>query len=496
MLVIMTDQHRVDTIGALIKGEATGVHTPNIDRLAAEGFAFTEAVTPTPICTPARASLLTGSAPFRHKVLANHEWNIGYSTELSPGAWTYTQELRDAGYNVGLVGKFHVGEENGPEAFGIDDDSFVGAINPVSDPRYVAWLEENGYPPVRVTDPVQGELPGGRPGHVLAARLQQPVEATFERFLTELSLSRLRSYAEDWRAEEKPFCLHVHYFGPHLPYFLPDEFFDLIDPSDVELPGSFAETFANKPQVQKNYSTYWSADSFEAEQWRKIIAIYRGYVAMIDHEVGLLLEELDRQGLREETSIFFTADHGEFTGAHRLNDKGPAAYDDILNIPLLVHVPEVSHSGQSDAFVSLIDIPATILDLAGLDSAKVVDGRSLLDLEWGANTEAWREDIICEFHGHHFPLQQRTLITRGYKLVVSPESISELYDRGNDPDELVNLYDHPGYEHIRKEMATRLYHLLHERGDKAFARWMLAVTDFDVPMTGISQSDYDAVAGV
>src|SRR5699024_9608192 len=146
-------------------------------------------------------------------------------------------------------------------------------------------------------------------------------------------------------------------------YFLPDEFFDLIDPSDVELPGSFAETFANKPQVQKNYSTYWSADSFEAEQWRKIIAIYRGYVAMIDHEVGLLLEELDRQGLREETSIFFTADHGEFTGAHRLNDKGPAAYDDILNIPLLVHVPEVSHSGQSDAFVSLIDIPATILDL-------------------------------------------------------------------------------------------------------------------------------------
>src|SRR5699024_12547718 len=146
-----------------IKGEATGVHTPNIDRLAAEGFAFTEAGPPTPIATPARASLLAGRAPLRHKVLANHEWNIGYSTELSPGAWTYTQELRDAGYNVGLVGKFHVGEDNGPEAFGIDDDSFVGAINPVSDPRHVAWLAANGDPPARGTDPVQGEPPCGRP---------------------------------------------------------------------------------------------------------------------------------------------------------------------------------------------------------------------------------------------------------------------------------------------------------------------------------------------
>src|SRR5699024_11951221 len=103
------------------------------------------------------------------------------------------------------------------------------------------------------------------------------------------------------------------------------------------VPCTCAETIATNPQVQKNSCTYWSADSFEAEQWRKIIAIYRGYVAMIDHEVGLLLEELDRQGLREETSIFFTADHGEVTGAHRLNDKGPAAYHDILTIPLLDH---------------------------------------------------------------------------------------------------------------------------------------------------------------
>lgn len=491
VLVIMTDQHRIDTIAALIGGDAKGVSTPNIDRLAREGFAFTQAVTPTAICTPARTSLLTGAAPFRHKVLANHEWNIGYTTELDPDSWTYTQALRDAGYNVGLVGKFHVGKLNPPDVFGMDDDSFPGATNPLSHPRYSAWLEENGLPPAIYLDEVRGQLPGGRQGHLLAARLQQPLEATFERFLTEISVGKLRQYAQDLETDGTPFCLHVHYFGPHLPYIIPDAWYDLIDPDDVELPGSFAETFDGKPPVQRNYSTYWSTDSFDRDQWRKLIAVYRGYVAMIDHEVGVLLDELASLGISEDTSVFFTADHGEFTGGHRLNDKGPAAYDDILRVPLLAHIPGVSHDGQSDAFVSLLDIPATILELAGVEAGAVMDGRSFLDLTADRQDgDPWREDIVCEFHGHHFPLQQRILITRDYKLVVSPESVNELYDRSADPHELVNIYSVPLYRDVRERLAKRLHALLIDRGDRAFANWMLATTEFDVPMADLSRADH------
>src|SRR5699024_259853 len=117
VLVIMTDQHRVDTIGCLGSDCAS---TTNLDRLGQEGFAFTHAFTPTAICTPARASLLTGKHPITHQVLANPEWNIAYSTALDPSAWTYTQALRDHGYNVGLVGKYHVGP-NLPDRFGMDD---------------------------------------------------------------------------------------------------------------------------------------------------------------------------------------------------------------------------------------------------------------------------------------------------------------------------------------------------------------------------------------
>lgn len=411
-LVIMTDQHRVDTIGCLGNPRA---RTPHLDALGAEGFAFTHAFTPTAICTPARASLLTGKHPVRHQVLANPEWNIAYSTALPTTAWTYTQCLRDHGYNVGLVGKYHVGT-NLPDAFGMDDDSFWGAENPVADPRYVAWLEENGHPPVVAHDLWRGTLPGDREGHLIAARLRQGEEATFERFLADRAIERLRQYAEDWRRDGTPFSLDVHFFGPHLPYFLPDEWFDLIDPDLVTLPESFGDILVGKPPVQQNYATYWSTSSFSPEQWKKLIAVYWGYVAMIDHEIGRIM-----------------------------------------------------------------------------DAACELDGRSIVDLTRGEEVEDWREDIVCEFHGHHFPLQQRMLRSRDFKLVVSPESINELYDLRSDPSEMTNVHDAPIYDGVRQELAIRLHTRLRERGDHSFAKWMAAMTDFEVPLVNTARSDLDEV---
>lgn len=489
-LVILTDQHRVDTIGALGNPNA---QTPNIDALAEEGFAFTNAFTPTAICTPARASLLTGKAPFKHRVTANHEWNIAYTSDITPDFWSYTQELRDNGYNVGIVGKFHAGETHLPDEFGMDDDSFIGAINPVNNERYQQWLKDNNYPPVKVTDEIRGTLPGNRPGHVIAGRLQQPVEATFERFMTEIALERLRQYAADFKQTGKPFSLDVHYFGPHLPYMIPDEYFDLIDPDCVELPPSFGDSLIGKPPIQDNYATYWSTSSFSPDEWRKLIAIYWGYVTMIDHEIGILRQELRNLGLDDQTAIYFSADHGEFTGAHRLNDKGPMMYDDIYNIPMLVRIPGVSHHGQNDSFVSLLDIPATIMDLAHLDVSKVEDGRSFVDLTRGKDVPDWRKDIVLEFHGHHFPLQQRGLRTKEFKLVINPESVNELYDLRTDPYEINNVYTSPIYDKIRFDLCKELHRQLVERGDGVFAKWMAAMTDFDVPLGNTANSDFDDV---
>ena len=485
VLVIMTDQHRVDTIGCLGNPHA---RTPVIDRMGREGFAFTNAFTPTAICTPARASLLTGKRPGKHQVLANPEWNIAYRVSIPEGTWTYTQELRDAGYNVGIVGKYHCGH-NLPGKFGADDDTFWGAENPVANEEYVAWLDERGLPPVRAHGLWRGELPGGRDGHVLAARLDQPEEATFERFLADRAITRLRQYAADWKEARRPFCLDVHFFGPHLPYFLPDEWFDLIDPAEVALPESFGDTLIGKPPIQLNYAAYWSTSSFTNEQWKKLIAVYWGYVAMIDFEIGRIMDAARELGVLDDTAVFFCADHGEFTGAHRLNDKGPMMYD----IPFIARIPGVSTVGVSDDFVSLIDLPATVLDVARLDTSLVEDGRSIVDLTRGGAVEGWRQDIVCEFHGHHFPLQQRMLRTRDFKLVINPESVNELYDLRRDPAEMTNVYASPVYDEVRRELATNLYRQLRERGDHSFAKWMAAMTDFDVPLANTARSDLDGV---
>ncbi|WP_067783305.1 sulfatase-like hydrolase/transferase [Actinomyces vulturis] len=489
VLVLMTDQHRIDTIGCLGQEHA---HTPNLDQMGYNGFAFNHAFTPTAICTPARASLLTGKTPLKHQVLANPEWNIAYQTEIPLDAWTYTQELRNNGYNVGLVGKYHCGA-NLPDCFGMDDDSYWGAENPVANEKYVAWLKENDLPPVAAHDFWRGTLPGARPGHIIAARLKQPEEATFERFIADRAIEQLKNYAKDWKDSGKPFSLDVHFFGPHLPYFLPDEWFDLIDPETVELPPSFGDTLLGKPPVQLNYATYWSTSSFTTEEWKKLIAVYRGYVAMIDYEIGRILDAARDLGILDDTAVFFTADHGEFTGAHRMNDKGPAMYDDIYRIPFIAQIPGVSTVGESDAFVSLIDLPATIMEIAGLDPALVEDGRSIVDLTRGDEVPGWREDMVCEFHGHHFPLQQRMLRTRDFKLVMNHESINELYDLRNDPYEMTNVYEAPVYDEIRKYLVHRLYEQLRERGDHSFAKWMAACTDCDIPLSNTARSDWDEV---
>ncbi len=490
VLFLMTDQHRADTLGAYGNHLAA---TPMLDELARTGTRFDRWYTPTAICTPARASLLTGQAPFRHRVLANHERNVGYLEDLAEGTFTFVEALRSRGYNTGLVGKWHAGTEKDAAAFGFDGPDLPGWHNPVDHPDYLKYLADNGLPPYEISDRVRGTLPNGGPGNLLAARLHQPVEATFEHYLATRTIELLERYADDYRSGARPFFLELSFFGPHLPYVVPHEYFDLVDPADVQLPRSIAETFAGKPPVQANYSAHWTFDTMPIETTRKLIAVYWGYVAMIDREIGRVMDALQRLGLTEDTAVFFTSDHGEFTGSHRLHDKGPAMYEDIYRTAGLLRVPGGPGGQVRTEFVSLLDCTATILELAGIDPAPAVDSRSLLPLARGEDVP-WAEDIVCEFHGHHFPYPQRMLRTDRYKLVVNPDSTNELYDLATDPDELSNVYAHPETIPVRRRMMRRLYQVLRERGDN-FYHWMTTMydvgeVDHDPTQSGLDETTY------
>lgn len=487
VVVLMTDQHRVDTLGCY--GNRV-CQTPALDALAAQGARFDSCFTPTAICTPARATMLTGVLPFRHALLANYERNVGYREELDGRYPPFSHYLSEAGYRLGHLGKWHIGREKGPADFGFEGTHYPGWANPVRHPDYQRYLADRGLPPFHLRSEVRGTFPNGEPGNLLAGVLDQPVEATFEYFLAERAIETLRSYAHGYRDRGQPFFLACNWFGPHLPYCLPEEYYHRYRPEDVALPASVAETFAGKPLVQRHYSSHWSFDSFTLEEWRKLVAVYWGYVSLIDEQVGRILRVLEECELTADTAVLFTADHGEFTGAHRLHDKGPAMYDDIYRVPLLLRAPGWTGGRVEPRFVTLTDLTPTILDLAGVSVPPHFDGRSLLPLATGGDTSDWPDHVTAEFHGHHFPYPQRMIRTERYKLVVNPADRNELYDLRADPHELHNRYRHPELAEVRRDLLRRLYEVLRERGDN-FYHWMTSMFEIGAKTYDTSLSELD-----
>ena len=482
ILFLITDQQRVDSLGCY--GNPI-CRTPNVDGLAARGVRFDQAYTPTAICTPTRASLVTGVLPFEHKLLANFERNVGYITELPDDTDSFAYHLRDVGYNVGTVGKWHIGAARGPDAFGFDGLHYPGWGQPVQHPDYLAYLDAHGYPHFAVRDEIRGVFPNGQPGNVIAGIYTGPVEASFPYFLAERTIQALERYA----AQDAPFFLACQWFGPHLPYYIPAAYADLYDPDAIPLPPAMAETFANKPVVQRHYAAHWTFDSFSPDQWRKLIAMYWGYVTLIDAQVGRILDAMGRLGLADDTVTFFASDHGAFVGSHRMQDKGPAMYDDIYRVPLVAYLPGGRSHAVEERFVSLMDLPATFLELAGAPVPAAYAGRSLAPLLRGDVVDDWRDHIVAEFHGHHFPYPQRMIRTRSHKLVINPPDVNELYDLVNDPHELTNQIDNPAYADVQRALMRTLYADLKARGDN-FYHWMTSMFDVGEEVVDASLSEY------
>jgi arylsulfatase A-like enzyme len=446
ILFLFTDQQRRDSIDAY-GCDAVDVETPNLDRLAGEGVAYERAYTPTAICAPARTAVVTGERPHKNGVTRNPE-----ERETVPGDCEfYPQLLRDAGYNVGLTGKWHLGSH--PEKFGFDGEHYTGWWMPLKNHDYLSYLDERDLPHFDM-EAVRDTFPRGDTSFQSGGIDDRPVEASFTYYLAEQAMEQLRDYA----ADDRPFYQSVHFFGPHNPYYLPEKYFTMYDRADVSLPESaIRETFENKPESHKAQRL----DFLETADWRHIIAAYHGWVTFIDDQVGRILDELDRLGLADSTAVFFSSDHGGFVSAHKSHDKGPAMYEDIYNVPLIArNIGQTGH--DQEHFVSLLDLAPTFLDIADHPVPSQWDGRSLFDV----GNEDWRTDITAEFHGHKYAYEQRMLRTDRYKLVINEADTAELYDLEEDPHELNNCIKNPEYGDVSKRLFDRLSARLAESGDK------------------------------
>ncbi|MCB0122865.1 MAG: sulfatase-like hydrolase/transferase [Caldilineaceae bacterium] len=455
ILLIHADQHRADCLG--VNGHPF-LRTPNLDQLAAEGTNFTRAYTPIPLCTPARASLLTGQWPMQHGVIANH--GTEGERALPEGIPTFSQALRDAGYWLGYTGKWGVDPQRDPTHFGFHLY--------LSEKDYARRRQAMGLPPRPHTNRWFGEVDP----HITPEQSQLAWGA-------DMTIQLLQHAAQ----QEQPFFLRWDPSEPHLPNVVPEPYASMYPPESIPPWPNFADDLTGKPYIHRQQRRTWGIDNWTWQEWAPIVGRYLGEITLLDHQIGRVLATLDELGLTESTVVIYSADHGDLCGSHGMIDKHYVMYEELVRVPLIVRWPGTVAAGQTiDAFVSSeIDLAATFCACAAVPAPTTFAGQSLLPLIASTGRkEQWanRSEIFTTYFGNQFGLySQRMVRDQRWKYVWNATAEDELYDTIADPGELQNLATLPPWQAERRRLRQRLLHWLQTTNDRLLNPWTQRVLE-------------------
>jgi arylsulfatase A-like enzyme len=423
--------------------------TPNLDRLAARGVRFARCYTTNAICSPARASLMTGTYPSTHGMwdcthTQRREW-----VNVSDRLVYWSQRLAEAGYVNGYFGKWHVEQTYELGRFGWHE-----------------WgddCQSARFARVAGTEVMQ-KTPGYR-DYLLAATgddsAAAPHHPAFDR-----GIDFRRRHA----GGDRPFCCFVSTAEPHDPYVPPRRFLDTYDVAKVRVSPTLREEPVGKPELLGRMRAVWK--DLSDDDWRRISAAYWAVITFLDSEVGRLLDVLRDTGQLDNTLIVFTSDHGDMLGGHGLATKGiGTAYEEVYNIPLIVKPPDAAEPREDgQTLASLVDVGPTILDYCGAEPLPGAHGRSLRGvLERAAAAEQWR-DAYAEFFGQRFVYTQRIVWHGNWKYIFSPGGVDELYDLAADPHETRNLAADLDHRDVLLEMCKRMWRRMKAIGDDSLFR--------------------------
>ncbi len=461
ILYLMTDQQRFDLMSLY---GLTSCRTPNLDQFAATARRFDRAYTVCALCSPARASMLSGMYPHRHRMWNNNDMMQWAIRDLPDDVELISEPLGRAGYRCGYVGKWHCGEKKLPSTYGFEGMDVPNYGDPHKTKEYKAYLERYGLKRPGVNWVVEDHI--YRP--VLVAGITEgDVRATGTHFLIDYSLDMMREFESSRDASGAPWMMFVSLWMPHPPYVPPAEYAAMYRPEDMELWANFHDDLAGKPPHQDRFrnSCHHGAD-FDEGTWRQILALHFAQMTFLDAELGRLFDALDEMGLAGNTVVLFGTDHGDMSGSHGgFIDKGSYMYEEIYHVPQMVRWPGVTEPGSvCREFVTNMDLAATALAAAGVHIPDVYQARSLLPLCQGDASD-WPDDVVCEYHGHRYLFSQRMVRWDVYKYVFNAPSFDELYDLEADPHEMTNLIDDPAYADVAREGRERLLRRIDEHED-------------------------------
>jgi choline-sulfatase len=430
VLFIGVDQLRADNLGCY--GNPI-CETPNLDALGRDGVLFERAYTPCSLCTPARASMLTGLFAFTHGMGTNCDMYHSLAAELPQPDQLLHYRLLNLGYRCGFTGKWHVGTRRTPVDYGFEGMNVPGYGDLKRDPGYQMYLRENGLHYGPVLNPIYANA---NQKTLSAGTWNGPLESTPTHYLTNYTLNLL----EDLAADERPFFLTCQYWAPHGPCLPSPEFKGRHDRQKIEPWINYGDDLTHKPTAMHRRQTQFYRQRPQTwEEWREVVGLYYDYTALVDHEIGRLVDRLNTLGLADNTIVVFTSDHGDMTGSHGgLIDKG-FMYEEAHRVPLIVRWPARYPGGaRRDQLVYNMDIMPTILDAVG-KADPTLDGKSLVPYLEMADTLG-RDGLLLEFHGLQYLYSQRAWITQDrHKYIFTPGDWDEVYDLNTDPGERHNL---------------------------------------------------------
>jgi arylsulfatase len=463
-----TDQQRFDTIGRLGNPH---VHTPVLDTFLDSAVALTRAYCQSPICTPSRASFLTGQYPSALGVNGNGYsfFPQHYEDRLLP------HRLAKSGYDCGLVGKLHLASPaNGQEPRVEDGYRYFQYSHDHKGPNefghdYAEWLRAEGIDPNEVLGERQvNDRESYRQGAKLQSfgGLYEPTEEQDNipphRHQSRWCTEKAVEFISKNRRPGQPWMLSVNPFDPHPPFDAPLEYYQRFDPNSM--PGAhFRESdLAYQQQLTNAGIDFQSVARHPGElQVQKLQASYYAMIEQLDHEFGRLLDFLDSTGQRENTLIIFTSDHGESLGDHGMLLKGCRFFEGLVRVPLMISWPARFAGGHtSDALTELLDLAPTITQAAGDPLPYYNQGKNLLPLLEGQTTQH-RRGVRTEFYaGINYPDATHATMYRDerYKLVTyHNKDIFELYDLETDPWEHENLSGDATHARKLMELTSRSF---------------------------------------
>jgi N-acetylglucosamine-6-sulfatase len=410
------------------------LETPHMDSMAKNGVYLKNALVATSLCSPSRASILTGMYTHKHRVIDNNR-------RVPPGTIFFPQYLQKAGYQTAFIGKWHMGGESDDPRPGFD--------------HWVSFRGQGNYLPTPAGLNVDGK------------KVPQKGYITDE----------LTDYAVDWLKSlggKKPFFLYLSHKAVHADFTPAARHQGRYANAEIVPPASQADTpenYRGKPRWLKDQRNSWHGVDFPYHSDLDIKEYYRSYceaLLAVDDSLGRVLDTLREMGILDSTLVIYMGDNGFMFGEHGLIDKR-VAYETSIRVPMLMQCPQLfAPKTVVEKVVANIDVAPTILEAAGLKAPAAMDGQSFLQLAAGKDVP-WRDYFLYVYYWEkNFPQSPTVFALRGdrYKYITyyGLWDTDELYDLQADPTESKNLIDSPQHQAIVRQMEETLYAKLGDTG--------------------------------